>query len=55
MVVEVPRMKIFLEEGRMEREKESVLLSVGEKRIGGALTLRNESEEEMFSEMITPT
>ena len=30
-----PRMKRFLEEGRMEGEKESVLPSVGEERIGG--------------------
>ena len=29
-----PRMKRFLEEGRMEEEKESVLPSVGEERIG---------------------
>ena len=28
-------MKIFLEEGRIEGEKESVLPSVGEERIGG--------------------
>ena len=39
----------------MEREKESVLLSIEEKQIGGAYTLRNESEEELFSEMLTPT
>ena len=41
--------------GRMEREKESVLPSVGEERIGGAYTLRNDSEEELFREMLTPT
>ena len=29
--------------------------SVGEKRIGGAYILRNESEEELFREMLTPT
>ena len=38
----------------MEEEKESVLLSVGEKRIEGAQTSTNESEEELFSEMLTP-
>ena len=30
MAIEVPRMKRFLEEGRMDGEKDSVLLSVGE-------------------------
>ena len=39
----------------MEGEKELVLLSVREKRIGEAQTLRNESEEESFREMLTPT
>ena len=38
----------------MEGEKESVLPSVGEERIGGAYTLRNESEEELLREMLTP-
>ena len=33
MAVEVPIMKRFLQEGRMEGEKKSVLLSVGEERI----------------------
>ena len=36
MAVEVPRMKRFLEEKRMEGEKESDLPSIGEERIGGA-------------------
>ena len=36
MAFEVPRMKRFLEEGQMEGEKELVLPSVGEERIGGA-------------------
>ena len=49
------RMKRFLEEGRMEGEKESVLPSVGEERIGGAYTLRNDTEEDLFREMLTPT
>ena len=50
-----PRMKRFLEEGRMKGEKESVLPSVREGRIGGAYTLRNDSEEELLREMLTPT
>ena len=48
-------MKRFLEEGRIEGEKESVLLSVGEERIGGGYTLRNDTEEVLFREMLTPT
>ena len=41
----------------MEGEKESVLPSVGQERIGGGgvCTLRNESEKELFREMLTPT
>ena len=48
-------MKRFLEEGRIEGEKESVLPSVREERIGGAYTLRNDPEEDLFREMLTPT
>ena len=48
-------MKRFLEEGRIEGEKESVLPSVGEERIGGSYTLRNDTEEELLKEMFTPT
>ena len=48
-------MKRFLEEEKIEGEKESVLPSVGEKRIGGAYTLRNDTEEESFREMLNPT
>ena len=55
MAVEVPKMNRFLQEEKMERKKESVLLSVEEERIGGAQTLRKESEEELFSEMLIPT
>ena len=47
------RMKKFLEEERMEREKELVLLSVEEEQIG-AQTLRKVSEEELSREMLTP-
>ena len=39
----------------MEGDKESVLPSVGEKRIGGAYTLGNECEEELLREMLIPT
>ena len=38
----------------MEGEKELVLPFVGEKQIVRAYTLRNESEEELFREMLTP-
>ena len=47
--------KRFLEEGRMEGEKELVLLFVGEEQMGEAKTLRNEGEEESFREMLTST
>ena len=50
-----PRMKRFLEKRRVEGEKESVLPSVGEEQIGAAYTLRNENEEELLKEMLTPT
>ena len=49
------RMKRFLEEERMEGEKESVLPSVGEEQLGGAYTLRNESEKKLFRDMLTTT
>ena len=39
----------------MEGEKESVLPSVGEEQIAGVYTIRNESEEELLREMLTPT
>ena len=39
----------------MEGEKESVLPSVGEEEIGGAYTLRNDTEEDLFSERLIPT
>ena len=39
----------------MEGEKKLVLPSVEERRIGEAYTLRNESEEELFGEMLNPT
>ena len=38
----------------MKEEKESVRLSMGEERIGGAQTLRNESDELLFTEISTP-
>ena len=39
----------------MEEEKESVLPSVGDKRMGRAYTLKNDTEEELFREMLIPT
>ena len=39
----------------MEGEKESVLLSVEEGRIGGAQALTKKSEEQLSNEMLTPT
>ena len=48
-------MKRFLEDGRIEEEKESVLPSDGEEQIGGAYTLRNDTEEELLRKMLTPT
>ena len=38
----------------MEAEKGSDLPSFGEERIGGAYTLRNDSEEELLRQMLTP-
>ena len=48
-------MKRFLEEGRIEEEKKSVLPSVKEEQMGGAYTLRNESKEELLRKMLTTT
>ena len=39
----------------MEGEKKSVLPSIGVEQIGGAYTLRNESEEELLREMLIAT
>ena len=40
----------------MEGEKKSVLPSVGEERIGGGVyILRNDTEEDLFREMLIPT
>ena len=55
MAIEIPQNEEISGGGRMEGEKESVLPSVGEERIGGAYTLRNDSEEELLREMLTPT
>ena len=38
----------------MEGEKESVLPSVGEERIGG-IHIENDTEEELLREMLIPT
>ena len=55
MAVEVPQNKRFLEEEIMEEKRSRGLPFVGEERIGRAYTLRNESEEELLREMLTPT
>ena len=55
MEIEVPQNEKISGGGRMEGENESVLPSVGEKENGGVCTLRNESEEELLREMLTPT
>ena len=39
----------------MKGKKESVLLSVGEERIGEACTLRNDTEEKLLREMLIST
>ena len=39
----------------MEKEKESGLPYVGEEQIGGAYTLRKDSEEDLFRQMLTTT
>ena len=39
----------------MEEEKELVLPSIGEEQIGGAYTLKNDSDEELLREILTPT
>ena len=54
MTIEVPQ-NDDISEGRMEGEKESVLPSIGEERIGGAYKLRNDTEEELLREMFDPT
>ena len=55
MAIEVSQNEEILEEGRMEGEKESVLPSVGEEQIGGVYTLRNDTKEELFREMLILT
>ena len=56
MAIEVPPERIdFWRKGRMEGEKEAVLPSDREERVGGSYTLRKESEEELFREMLTFT
>ena len=55
MAIEVPKNEEICGKGTMEGEKESVMSSVGEERIGGAYKLRKESEEELLREMLIPT
>ena len=55
MAIEVPQNEEISAKGKNGRRKESVLLFVGEKRVGGACTLRNDSEEELLRKMLTHT
>ena len=57
MAIEVPQNEEISGGERMEGEKESVLPSVGEERIGGggAYTLRNDTEDELLREMLILT
>ena len=52
MAIEVPQNEEI--SGEKNGENQSVLPSVGEERIGGAYTLRKESEE-LLREMLTST
>ena len=53
MVVTVPQNKEISGGGKEGGKKKLVLPSVGEERIG--INIKNESEEESFREMSTPT
>ena len=55
MAIEVSQNEEISGCGKNGGRKKSVLPSVGEERIGGAYTLRKESEEELLREMLTPT
>ena len=55
MAIEVPQNEEISGEERIEGDKESVLPSVGEEQIRGTYTLRNDTEEELLREMLTPT
>ena len=55
MAVKVPQGEDISGGEKIEGEQQLLLLSVGKERIGGAYTLRNESKEELFREMLIPT
>ena len=55
MAVEVPQNEKISGGGIIKGKKESVLLSVGKEEIGGAQTSKNDSEKELFREMLIPT
>ena len=55
MAIEVPQNEEISGGGKNGGRKESALPFVGEERIGGAYTLRKESQEELFREMLIPT
>ena len=54
MAIKIPHNKEISAEGKNVGEEESVLTSVEEERIGGAQTLRKESEEGLISEILIP-
>ena len=54
MAIEVPQNEEMSGEGKNGRKKGVGSAIVGEERIGGAYTLRNDCEEEL-REMLTPT
>ena len=49
-----PRIKRFLEEGRIEREKESVLPSVWEERIGGGIHIKKRERRGVVKRNVDP-
>ena len=55
MAVEVPQNEKISGGEKNGWEKKSVLLSVEEEQMEGTYTLRNEMEEELFCQMLTPT
>ena len=54
MVASVPQRE-QLDRAVPQGEKKLILLSFGEEQIGAAYTLKSESEEESFREMLTST
>ena len=55
MAIEVPKNEEISKGEKNGAKRESVLPCVGNERIRGACTLRNESEEELLREVVAPT